>query len=66
MEIKAEYPQGQRHIEMTLVKMLSEKRSWNDIREIHTALWNIRSHAKSMKEEQKKLCPDKITESTSK
>lgn len=55
-ELIAEYPIGLRSIEMTLVSMLNEKRSWNDLKEIESALFNIRRQAKSMQDEQKQVC----------
>lgn len=55
-ELIAEYPTGLRSIEMTLVSMLNEKRSWNDLKEIESALYNIREKAKSMQKEQKQGC----------
>lgn len=54
-ELKREYPEGQRSLEMVLVEMLRDKRSWNDLREIGSALWDIRRKAKSMKDEQRAL-----------
>lgn len=54
-EITAEYPEGKRNAEMSLVRMLSEKRSWVDYVEITNALDNIRRHAGSMDEERKLL-----------
>lgn len=38
-------------MEMVLVKMLRERRSWSDYMEIADALWNVRRHAESMKKE---------------
>ncbi len=54
-EIKIEYPKGMRFAEMTLVRMLAEKRCWNDYIEIYGALHNLRHHAKSMQDEQRHL-----------
>jgi hypothetical protein len=58
MGIKLEYPQGQRIIEMALVRMLREKRCWADYRDIADALCNIRLHASSMEKERAYLSSD--------
>lgn len=50
-ELKPEYPQGKSTLEIELVKMLTEKRSWHDYCQIGQALWNIRFHADMMKKE---------------
>ncbi len=47
-----EYPEGQRVAEMALVKMLRDRRSWDDYTEIVQALLNLRFQAKSMQKEQ--------------
>ena len=54
-EIKKEFPEGKRQIEMVLVKMLRETRSWDDFMQIGDALWNIRQHAESMQKEQEQF-----------
>lgn len=54
-EIKKEFPEGKRQIEMVLVKMLRETRSWDDFMQIGDALWNIRRHAESMQKEQEQF-----------
>lgn len=58
-ELKPEYPKRLNFIEMTLVKMLAEKHCWNDTVDIANALYEIRAHAKSMREEMKILSVDK-------
>ena len=50
--INKEYPEGQKRAEMILVRMLRDHRSWSDHMEIVDALWNLRFHAKSMRDEQ--------------
>ena len=57
-EIKKEYPEGKAVLEMVLVKMLNERRSWADYQAIGQALWNIRFHADQMKKEQEYLSSD--------
>lgn len=57
-EIKKEYPEGKGVIEMVLVKMLNERRSWADYQAIGQALWNIRFHADQMKKEREYLTGD--------
>ena len=54
-EIKKEFPEGKRQIEMVLVKMLRETRSWDDFMQIGDALWNIRRHAESKQKEQEQF-----------
>jgi len=57
-ELKKEYPEGLSGIEMMLVRMMTEKRSWNDYRDISTALWQIQFTARNMQKEQAHLFPD--------
>ena len=57
MDIKPEYPKGLHFLEMQLVDMLIEQRSWNCRMKIGMALVSIRNHAKNMKKEQDHLYP---------
>ncbi len=61
-KIEKEYPEGLRSAEMALVRMLRDKRSWNDYMEITQALWNIRFHADQMRKEQSFLCGERDPE----
>jgi len=57
-EIKKEYPEGKRSLEMVLVEMLAEHRSWDDYKKISQALWRIRFRAKGMEKERDIVCSD--------
>jgi hypothetical protein len=54
-EIKPEYPEGQHSLEMMLIEMLTEKQSWHDRIRIGNALYDVRKHAKRLKDEQEFL-----------
>lgn len=54
-EIKKEYPEGLHNIEMELVRMLKDHRSWHDYQEIGSALWRVRYSAKQLTSERNAL-----------
>lgn len=54
-ELKPEYPEGLHALEMELIDMLAEKRSWTDIRRIGKALSRVKQQAKQMAQEQELL-----------
>ena len=56
--IEKEYPEDRRIIEMVLVKMLIERRSWADYKDIADALRNVRRHAERMQKERDHLASD--------
>lgn len=51
-EIKPECPEGQYTMEMQLVRMLGEERTWTSRQTISNTLYAIRRHAKLMRDEQ--------------
>lgn len=59
-EIKPIYPEGQHSLEMELIEMLSEKRSWHDFQRIGNALYNVRKCAKSLQDEQESFKNDNV------
>jgi len=56
-EPKKEHPKGLRSMEMILIEMLQERRSWVDYQTISSALWRIRHTADQMRKEQEILFP---------
>lgn len=53
--VTPEYPKGQHKIEMVLVNMMKERRSWADYNDIADALLNVRRKAKTMAEEREMI-----------
>lgn len=53
--IEKEYPEGRRHAEMTLVRLLKRHRSWHEVREISEALWRVDFIADALKREHDKF-----------
>lgn len=50
-DFPSRYPKGIDSIEMALVEMLNEHRSWHCYQRIASALQNVRRHAASMQRE---------------
>lgn len=54
-DAQTNYPERHRSIEMTLVAMMGEHRSWEDIRKIGAALYNVRKQVECMQDERAHL-----------